>query len=68
MIGGGKIRRTADISEQSLQGQMGVNLARITQGRAALMIKELNAEAGVDGGLIGIGNRTGDLVVAEAPK
>ena len=52
----------------SLQGQVGIDLARVTQGRAALVIKELNAEARVDGGLIRIGNRTGDLVVTEASK
>ncbi len=68
VIGSREIGCTADVSEISLQGQVGIDLARVTQVRAALVIKELNAEARIDGGLIRIGNRTGDLVVTEAPK
>ena len=68
VIGGGKIGSTADVSEQRLQGQVLIDLSRITQGCAALVVKELNAEARIDSSLIRIGDRTGDLVVTEPCK
>ena len=40
--------------------------ARVGNARVALVIEELDGEAGIDGRLVGISNGAGDLVQAEA--
>src|SRR5205823_4702312 len=63
-----KKRRAANVAERSFRGQVRRNRSRIFDPRIALMIEKLNAEAGINRGLIGIVGRPGDLIQAEARK
>src|SRR5580704_11816370 len=65
VIGGWEKRSAADITERSYGGQVGRDRTGISKRCASLMIKKVDAEAGIDGCLIGIGRWAADLVQAE---
>ena len=58
--------RGANVSERGCKTQVRRKRSGIFDGGVALVIEELYAESGIDGGLIGIGDRAIDLVQAEA--
>ena len=66
VIGSGKERRAANVAEGSLRAEVRAEGSCVTHAGVALMIEELDGKAGIEGGLIGIGDRSGHLVQAEA--
>ena len=68
VIGGGEKRGTADVSQRSFGSQVRTDGPCVLHTRAPLMVEELDAETGIDRGLIGIRDRARNLIQTEAAE
>ena len=66
VIGRNERRGAADVAEGSLGGEIRRNGAAVMQGRVALVVEKMDGEAGIDRGLVGIGQGAVDVVEREA--
>ena len=68
VVAGDEKRRAADVTQIRLIAEVWREGARIFYGGIALVIEELHAKIGIDRGLIGVGDRAGNLIAAEAQQ
>src|SRR5207247_10653395 len=68
VVDGREKRRAPNVTQRRIGARVRRECTRISHGRVALMIEELNAKAGIDDGLIRIRDRASYLVQAEASK
>src|SRR5271156_4188321 len=68
VIRGWEKRRAADVTERSHESQVRRDRSGIPERCASLMIKKVDAEAGINRSLIRIGRRSADLVQAETAE
>src|SRR5260370_11196501 len=68
VVAGDEKRRAADVAESRLIAEVWREGARIFYGSIALVIEELHAKIGINRGLVGVGDRSGNLIAAEAQE
>ena len=68
VVDGREKRRAPNVTQRRIGARVRRECTRISHGRVALMIEELNPKAGIDDGLVRIRDRASYMVQAEASK
>ena len=68
MVGGGKARGATGDADERFKNEAGGGGVGIGADYVALVIDVGDAEAGINGGLVGVGGGSGEIVEVEAAK